>query len=302
MTGSGRFVLSGAFVAAVASLIVAIVTGVRSDEYESDERQSRASLVGYTPSTATEPPRQARESAETNTFTETVPDPVVVGDDAREPEYPAGDADAPDVSAHLEEVSKQARHYVEGLYPLLVDHLGLDTQETTDFFELLIEMRVEETTLLSQGEIILRGKSIAQDERNARIAAVIGESKLGEFLTLARNLSSYSEIAEAGSLLQSHGAPLTASQRDALFSTFVDVEARRTTLFSGDRRDLIAVEEYVTVEKNEFERHVMELAPSLLTPDQVVILDRRYQQRSYERASHLERAKRQRENGWLRLN
>lgn len=42
--------------------------------------------------------------------------------------------------------------------------------------------------------------------------------------------------------------------------------------------------------RSEFERHVIELAPSVLAPGQVVYLDEQYQYLSYKRTNDLERA------------
>jgi hypothetical protein len=74
-----------------------------------------------------------------------------------------------------------------------------------------------------------------------------------------------------------------------LFEILVEVRDQYwTELPVGIEADSIEAQEYRRTQRSEFERHVMELAPSVLAPDQLVFLDQQYQRLSYQRANDLE--------------
>jgi hypothetical protein len=154
-------------------------------------------------------------------------------------------------------------------------------------------MRVEGSWTSFRGRIILPGRTIDEDERSNRIATVIGDPKFRQFLALERNLPSYWEVGQIGSLLQQNGTSFADTQRDGLFKILVEVRDQyRTKLPFGIELNSIEAIEHDVAQRGEYERHVMELAPSVLAPKQVAYLDAQYQYLSYKRANDLERDRR----------
>ena len=236
--------------------------------------------------------RNQNESNKTESVTEALSNTVLpdhnTSPDTR-PSFP--DVPVPDADTARKEVREQATLQVEATYSLLVEHLGLTAPEKDALLSLLIEMRAETATVGFRDKIILRGRTIDEDERWNRIAGVIGDAKLQEFLAQEGNLPSYGELGRIASLLQQNGASLTDTQRDGLFKILVEARDRYwTNLPRGVELNSIMAFEHIVARRAEFERHVIELAPSVLAPDQVVYLDEQYQHLSYERANDLERA------------
>lgn len=282
-------VIPGVALPAAAMALVALVYGVGSDQ----------------PSGTVEPwPKKAREEArrapsasstksEPNESTVAVP-PRSTGS-APQPAV-RKDLSAPnpaDINAAREQLSEEANHAIRAVYPLLIRDLGLTPEEKEGLLSLLIELRIAGTwTWDSRGRTIHEGEEIGEQERANRIAAIIGEQKLQQFLARERNLFFYGEVYRIGSLLHRHGVPLADSQRDGMLKILLEVKERYWAKPPGDiERSSIEYLEYVLAQRGEFQRHVMELAPSVLSAGQVRYLFQQYQDLSYERAAALERQK-----------
>jgi hypothetical protein len=190
--------------------------------------------------------------------------------------------------------SAQVTRDIQGTYSLLLEHLGLTAKEKDALLSLLIEMRMAGTWISSRSESIQKGKAMNEHERSDRIAAIIGDAKLQQFLALERNLGSYHELGKIGSLLQQNGAALTDTQREALFKSLVEVRGWTKPAPPDVKRDSIEFLEHQLAQRSENERHVIELASGLLSPNQLVYLDEQYQYLSYERAKNLEWQKKKR--------
>jgi hypothetical protein len=191
--------------------------------------------------------------------------------------------------AHMEESAAQE---VRDSYSLLLEDFALPPREQEDLVALLIEMRIEGMwTSTKAGQI--RGREIPEQERHDRITAVIGDQKLREFLALEENGQAYWETQQIASLLRRRGVPLTKPQRDKVFEILVEVRARYPHSQPPPELDPRSVEyiEHTITQLDEFDRHVVELAPSVLSPTQVVHLFNAYEAMSRDRISAIEMQK-----------
>jgi hypothetical protein len=159
----------------------------------------------------------------------------------------------------------------------------------------LAELQVDAAWIGGQdGEWLKRGRTIGARERHERIAAAIGERKLDELLVLEVNLASYSETQDIASLLRRKQVPLTETQRDGLFEILVEVRDRYPdTDPDVDHRSLEYIDQRVA-EMDDFDRHVIELAPSVLSATQVARLSEEYQWMARQRIDSIEMQKKRR--------
>ena len=180
------------------------------------------------------------------------------------------------------------KHYLKTTYSLLLEHLGLTPIEKDALLSLLIEYRIA-----GMWTPYKDGKTIDMEERSKGIAAIIGDIKLEQFLALERNLNSYWEVQKIGSLLGQNSVPITDTQRDELLKILIETHDQEAKPPSGVERDSIEYLEYRLIQMDEYERHVLELAPSVLSTMQVVYLHDQYQYLSYNRTDSLERQRKQ---------
>ncbi|MBN1240019.1 MAG: hypothetical protein JXB36_16065, partial [Gammaproteobacteria bacterium] len=195
----------------------------------------------------------------------------------------------------LERLTEDVTREVRATYALLFEHLGLTPLEKDALFELLAEDELARTWLDDKAPL---GNPMDEHERSSRIAAIIGDAKLHEFSALERNAPSYWEVGVIGALLERNGVPLTAAQRDGLFEILMDVRDRVSPSPAGKILSIESLERAVT-QINEYQRHVVELAPSVLSPEQVVYLHGRYQDMSYRRFQDIERKRQEAADGTL---
>ncbi|HSC13938.1 MAG TPA: hypothetical protein VLI71_02425 [Gammaproteobacteria bacterium] len=198
----------------------------------------------------------------------------------------------PDEATLRADMRKQAAQDVRDSYSLLLEDLDVPAEQKKDLEALLIDMLVEGMwTATSTFEI--RGREIPQQERYERIADVIGDQNLLRFLELEQNSRAYWETQMIASLLRRNDLPLTKTQRDGVFDILVEVNARYPHSSPPADVDDESVEwiEHVLMTHEEHDRHVMELAPTVLSQDQVVRLFAKYQSMSRERVDSVERAK-----------
>jgi hypothetical protein len=193
-----------------------------------------------------------------------------------------------DEATARERMRQSATEEIRDEYALLLEDLPLGAQEKADLVDLLIEMRIEGTW---SGEI--RGRTISDQERYERIAAVIGDQKLVALIALEENRQAYWETTQIARLLRRKNRPLTEKQRDGVFEILVEVGARypHTPPPADVDNDSVEWIEHILMQYDEHDRHVIELAPSVLSQDQVVRLFAQYQSMSRERIASVERAK-----------
>lgn len=189
-----------------------------------------------------------------------------------------------------------ATREIRGSYSLLFEDLGLTRQEEDELFSLLVEGWMAGATVYHRGKTVQVGRRWDENERSSKVAAIIGDPKLEQFLALEQNLASYREVRSIESMLERRGAPLTEAQRDGLFDILAATRNREYAPMPSAHLDPYSLEqlERTLTRMDERERHVIQLAPSVISPQQVVDLHERYQDCSYKRANALERQRRQR--------
>ena len=144
----------------------------------------------------------------------------------------------------------------------------------------------------------MRAKKIDPQARSQEIAAIIGETKLQQFLSLEHYLGQYSEVLYMQAILEEDGVPMTESQRNSMLEILIKIQDENLTLPGADA-DLDSIEylEYMVEIMNERDRLVFEQAPSILSGEQVERLFAQYQLESNRRAEALERQKKARSQG-----
>lgn len=187
-------------------------------------------------------------------------------------------------------VREEAIQDVGALYSRLLDDVDLTASEKGALIALLVEDRIASTwTPYSQG------KEIDKADRNRRISAIIGNEKLQRFLAREANLRTYAEVERIDTVLAQNDLPLTEGQGDRLFELLVDLEKRAEQTMPSDleRNSIEFLEDHLAA-LDEYQRLVIEQAPSVLSSQQIVLLDQKYQDVSYQRAAALDRQKDQR--------
>jgi len=174
---------------------------------------------------------------------------------------------------------------VNNVYSLPFDHLELAQSERNALLSLLVDLRVAQTHTPCK-----RGKKIDPQSRSDRIAAIIGHTKLEQFLLLEKNLQSYYEVAFVDCVLQKHDLPMTEAERNGVLRILIDIRERELALPGADaERGSIESLEYRLAEIDERDRLFFEQAASELSTEQVGYLFEEYQRNSYLRADALER-------------
>lgn len=199
------------------------------------------------------------------------------------------DGSVADLETTDDVIREDATDTIRRRYALLLEDLSLSPEEKERMLALLIEDEVASTSTPYR-----QGQAVEKDEQSRRIAAIIGDERLQQFRELESNLGAYGEVQKIDSLLQTNGVPLTDHQRDGLLE-----------IVAGALKDYAAMPKSTDVERGsiesaqgniariaDYERHVMELVPSVLTEEQVVYLDEQYQYMAYWRANAIEQQKR----------
>ena len=208
-----------------------------------------------------------------------------------------------DHSDALKWARENATRLVRRNYAVLLERLELTTQQQDALLALLTQDLLGTAYTYDHGTIVRQGAKRSEEDRSKDIATIIGDLKLKEFLALERNLTAYSEASRIASLLEQNGVPTTSSQRDKLVTILAEtrnqyIGAVTTKATDQEGRSLEYLEKELA-KYSEYERHVVELAPAVLTPEQVVYLDKQYQYLSNQRANSLEQQRKQRADGTL---
>lgn len=207
-----------------------------------------------------------------------------------------------DEATQRELLKKSTLDDVRIAYTLLLKDLSLPEQDEKDLIALLVDMQTERAWTSYQ-----KGRKISEQERSDRIAAVIGEQKLEQFLELEKNGQAYWETYQIALLLQRRGAPTNPAQRDEMFDLLVDVRAQYPTTPPPEQLDRNSAEymAHILRQTDDFDRHVIERAPGVLSPTQVAYLFQAYDRMSRERIDDFEWQKKMRADrpdqdfGWM---
>jgi hypothetical protein len=260
----------------LSGLAVALVYGVGPD-------QSTGMVEPRRHESETRPPSAAAQSD--------VPAAVVAGDRESSPGKAGLPLDVAGAESVRNEVRNEATQEVRRVYPLLFRHLGLTQEESNALATYLIEERIAHTSTF-----YTRAKPLDEKERAKRITAIIGSPKAQEFLALQRDIRSYAEVAWIGSLLQKNTVPLGDEQRDELFKIVAATKfqaAAATPRTEAKRRSIESLERAIAAQ-DEYQRHIMEQVPAVLSSKQVQYLFEQYEHLSEKRARALEIQKKRR--------
>ena len=179
-----------------------------------------------------------------------------------------------------ETATNETRRY----YSLLLEHLGLTRTEKDALLSVLIEDQLSRTTTP-----YVRAGPTDPQQRSRKISAIIGKPKLTQFLSLERHVAAYGEVHDIGSMLEHNGAPLTAQQQEKLLELLIATrDQSEVKPFPESERTSMKYVEQRIVERDEYERHVLELSVSALTPKQLQHLFDHFQFRSQQRAGAVE--------------
>jgi hypothetical protein len=138
---------------------------------------------------------------------------------------------------------------------------------------------------------------IEEGDRRAGIAAIIGDAKLEQLLNLESNGAEYREAGRIALILKTNDVPLTDTQQDQILDILIQVRGRHQAFVEPNAQDAtIEFVESQMATMDEYERLVLELAPSALSTRQLELLFDRYQAFSYRRAKILEMQKKSRAN------
>lgn len=263
---------------AAATVAGALVYGLRSQPPSGPVAapQSRTETAPPQPSSPAEVERNVSAGAPkeaTSTPDEPSPNDIVdEGGARRRPPL--------DEATQRERDRRYALDEVKIAYTLLFDDLDLPEQDEKELIALLVEMQMEAAWNSYQ-----RGRTISEQERSDRISAVIGPEKLEQFLALEENRQAYWETYQIALLLQRRGVPTTPTQRDGVFDMLVDVRAQYPYTPPPEQLDRNSAEYMAQIlrQTDDFDRHVIELAPAVLSPTQVAYLFQAYDRMSRER-------------------
>jgi hypothetical protein len=196
---------------------------------------------------------------------------------------------APRASYVDEETSRRLTHEIatketRRYYSLLLDHLGLAGSEREALMSVLIEDQLLRTTTP-----YARGGPTDPRQRSKKISAVIGEARLAQFLSLERHLAAYGEVYSVGTMLEKNGTPMTKQQREKLLELLIAARDQSEVKHfpESERTSIKQLKEGIAA-RDEYERHVLELSVSALSPKQLQHLFDHFQFRSQERARAVE--------------
>ena len=182
---------------------------------------------------------------------------------------------------------------VHETYTLLLEELDLTLEEQEELLALLVDVRLSGMVVRHVGDPgpVRLGTPISDAERSDRIAAIIGSIELQRFLVLERNVERYRQTYRIAENLERRGVPLSEAQSDGLFNILVETGGQVSEMRPPSGVELGSREfiEWTLAGISERERHVIALAASVLSPEQVVYLDEIYQRCTYERNYDLQR-------------
>lgn len=268
------FVL-GLISSAVAVALVAVVSGIGSHRSSSAIEASRGEV------------KQAQQTSsietEVNESTAVVVPPLGDDQNPMDPET-LRKTSFVDEATDRKMVREESTRYVANWYSLLLKHLDLPPREKDALISFLIEDLIARTKTRYAS-----GIGMDEQERSSRIAAIIGDAKLQEFLALERNRREYSEVQKVGSVFQQHGVALSDTQRDGLLEILIEIR-EQDRVMPGANAEPRTIEslQHTLAQIDEYERLVMEQAQSVLSPKQVEYMFERYQRNSYRRAAAIE--------------
>lgn len=270
-----------AYSAATIIVFVALIATLRVDRTENVHRDVRPHDKETEDShLALSPGRAATSERMTSPLQSIDGDRSSSGTDV--PRNPASDEAAR--KAAEEKAREVVARRIQANYSLLISEMNLSETETERLLAALVEYQ-----LLTLSTEYAERQYLEERERQPRLLSVLGDARLRHFLELERNLSAYGEAYKINRMLEQNGAPLSTEQVSQLVEVLVQVKSQSEVRSDKDGSGglLNYLEDKISA-RSEFERHVLELAPSVLTPKQTIYLHEQYEFLSYQRANSLE--------------
>lgn len=197
-----------------------------------------------------------------------------------------------DGQADLLSLRQDAREDVLVTYSLMLRQLGLHETEMSALTDFLVEVWMSSTWTRNY-----RPQPIEEGNRRAGIAAIIGDDGLERMLAMELNMAEYRETGHIAKLLRANDVPLSDAQQERLLDILIQVGERQEPFGEpGVGAETLEFVESRMAAMNEYERLVIELAPSVLSARQTELLYGRYEAFSRRRARILEMQKRTRAN------
>lgn len=179
----------------------------------------------------------------------------------------------------LEEARGSVRNNVLMNYWMLLDRLGLTQSEEEQLVELLTDDQV--------AKIHENRMTIDLDAQSERIAEIIGTAKMEEFRRLQKDIDAFGEVGALRADFARNGLHLTDMQARQLVDVVLAVQGQQQNVMDAERSSIDYLKQRLA-KIDEFERLLVEQAPSVLSPEQVQHMFENYQRNSYKRASALE--------------
>lgn len=184
-------------------------------------------------------------------------------------------------------LAREAAEYeVEEAYSLLLEKLNLTEEQYA-----AIEAFLVKEALLSGRSSTSGPNPMNEEDRFGILQSILGPTKLKQFLKWEQYRNQFGEAQQFQALLEEQDAPMSSDQRDDFLDVLIAIQEKMgETSGSPDLAPIEHLEDQLD-RIDEYERLVIEMAPSLLSAKQVDILFQQYQTRSYDRARVLENHK-----------
>jgi hypothetical protein len=168
-------------------------------------------------------------------------------------------------------------------YGQLVKDLKLSQEVEDSLLDVLTKIKAGEMSNRFQ-----QGTPADPEDKARQVAKAIGGDKAREFFEREKQMPAYWELGQLSTLLSQNGAPLTEIQRAGLFDLLGSLMTEYTAGANGE--EARGVEPLKQLEKqlkrkDEYERHLLEQAPSVLTQKQVGLMFDQFEYRSEQRAN-----------------
>ena len=190
----------------------------------------------------------------------------------------------------LREYQEDAQAVLKDKYRYLFDRLELSEQQQAAVVDYMAYVTVVESEITT-ADGHKSAESVDEFERRSKLGEIVGADNMSEFLALEEKLRSYSRVMEMDASLRLEELEMSESQRNRMVDVLERV--RRNYVAPEITAEMGSIEyaEQLLAQTHEKERLTLELAPSVLSDDQVAHLHDMYEQRSYQRLSFLEQQK-----------
>lgn len=179
------------------------------------------------------------------------------------------------------------------LYGDLARQLGLSAEEADHLMDVLTDRQMDLAAAamangaagLGSEESLTKGRD-AQARATEQLKAILGEEKFAEFRKYERSIGDRFMLQQFEGQFAAMGAPLQASQKDGLLNVMAEERVKTPNQLVNNAnpkeqlealRSEKALEDFLSSQE-AFNRRVLERSRSILTPDQIVALEKAQKQ------------------------